>query len=68
MVIISKPEKDYEKTKKWRPINLINSIGKFGEMVVADVLQGCGLLHKHQFRSMKGMSVTKAGLRIVTGA
>ena len=64
--MISKPRKDHEKTKGWRPINLINCISKLGEKVVADVLQGCSLLHKHQFGSVKGRSATKAALRIVT--
>ena len=50
VVMIPKPRKDHEKTKEWRPINLINCIGKLWENVVADVLQGCSLLYKHQFR------------------
>ena len=68
VVMIPKPRKDHEKTKGWRPINLINCIGNLGEKVVADVLQGCGLFHKHQFGSVKGRSATKAVLRTVTRA
>ena len=49
LVMIPKPEKDYEKTKRWRPINLIHCIGKIGAKVVADELQGYRLLHKNQF-------------------
>ena len=64
--MIHKPEKDYEKTKGWRPINLINCISKLDAKVVADELQGCGLLHKHQFGSVKGRSTTEAALRTVT--
>lgn len=45
--MIPKPEKDYEKMKEWRPINFINGIGKLGQKVVAEVLQGYRLLHKH---------------------
>ena len=47
---------------------MINCISKLEEKVVADVLQGCGLLHKHQFGSVKGRSATEAALRIVTRA
>ena len=68
VVVIPKPRKDHKKTKGWRPINLINCIGKLGEKVVAEVLQGCGLLHKHQFGSVKGRSASKAALRTVTKA
>lgn len=35
---------------------------------MANVLQGCGLLHKHQFRSENGRSATEAALRTVTRA
>jgi len=45
VVMIPKPGKDHYKTKGWRPINLINCIGKLGEKVVADRLQESGLLH-----------------------
>ena len=47
VVMISKCGKDHEKTKGWRPINLINCIDKLGMKVAADVLQGYGLLYKH---------------------
>ena len=30
------------------------------------MLQGCGLLHKHEFGSVKGRSATEAALRTVT--
>ena len=66
VVIIPKPGKDHKKTKGWRPINLINCIGKLVEKVVADVLQGCGLQHKYQFGSVKDRSATEAVLRTVT--
>ena len=36
--------------------------------MVAEVLQGCGLLHKHQFGSGKGRSATEAALKTVTRA
>ena len=68
VVIISKPGKDHEKTKGWRPINLINCIGKLEEKVVADGLQGCGLLHKHQFRSVKRRLAMEAAQRTATRA
>ena len=54
LVMIPKLGKDHEKTKGWRPINLINCIGKLGEKVVADVFQGWALLYKHQFGLVKG--------------
>ena len=68
VVMISKSNKDYEKTKGWRLINLINCIGKLEEMVVADVLQDCGLPHKHQFGSVKSRLTTKVALRTATRA
>jgi len=33
--------------------------------VVADRLQESGLLHRHQFRSVKGRSATEAALKVV---
>ena len=46
VVFIPKPNKDHKAAKDWRPINLINCIGKLAEEVVADELQEPGLLHK----------------------
>jgi len=68
VVMIPKPEKDHIKTKGWRPINLINCIGKLGEKMVADKLQELGLLYRYQFGSVKGRSATEAALRVVTRA
>jgi len=68
VVMIPKAGKDHSKTKGWRPINLINCIGKLVEKVVADRLQESGLLHRHQFGSVKGRSATEAALRVVTRA
>jgi len=68
VVMIPKPGKDYSKTKGWRPINLFNCIGILGEKVVADRPQESGLLHRHQFGSVKGRSATEAVLRVVTRA
>jgi len=64
--MIPKPGKYHSKTKGWRPINLINYIGKLGEKVVADRLQESGLVHRHQFGSVKGRSATEVALRVVT--
>ena len=36
VVLIPKPGRDLMRTKNWRPLNLINCIGKLGEKVVAD--------------------------------
>ena len=68
VVMIPKPSKDQSKTKGRHPINLINCVGKLGENVVADRLQESGLLHKHQFDSVKGRSATEPALRVVNKA
>ena len=39
VVLIPKPGRDLTQTKNWRPLNLINCIGKLGENVVADRIQ-----------------------------
>ena len=36
VVFIPKPGHDLTLTKSWRPLNLINCMGKLGEKVVAD--------------------------------
>ena len=66
VVFIPKPKRDLNLLKAWRPITLINCIGKLGERVVADELQNEGLLHKHQFGSVKGRSAIDAVFREVT--
>ena len=63
VVMISKPGKDHEKTKRWRLFNLINCMRKLEEKVVADELQGCSHFHKHQFGSVKERSAIEAALR-----
>ena len=66
VVFIPKPKRDLTLLKAWRPITLINCIGKLGKKVVADELQGAGLVHKHQFEIVKGRSVIDAAFREVT--
>ena len=66
VVLIPKPGKDLTKTKSWRPINLINCMGKLGEKVVADELQGADLLHRGQFRGVKGRSALEGVFQVVT--
>lgn len=39
VVLIPKPGWDLTQTKNWRPLNLINCVGKLGEKVVADRIQ-----------------------------
>ena len=39
VVLMPKPGRDLTQTKNWRPLNLINCIGKLGEKVVADRIQ-----------------------------
>ena len=59
MVFISKPNKDHRAAKGWRPINLINCIGKLAEKVVADELQEAGLFYKGQYGGIKGSLALK---------
>ena len=68
VVMIPKPGRDLTLTKNWRQINLINCIGKIGEKVVADQLQEVGLLHRHQYGSVKGRSALEVVFRGVTRA
>ena len=68
VVMIPKPGKDHQQAKAWRPINLINCIGKIGEKVVANRLQEAGLLHDLQFGSVKERSSIDAIVRVVTRA
>ena len=66
MVFIPKLGKDHTQLKAWRPITLINCIGKLGEKVVVEELQQANLLHRHQFGSVKGRSAIDAVFREVT--
>ena len=68
VVIILKPKRDLTIIKNWRPINLINCIGKLDEKVVADQLQDAGLFHRHQFRSIRRRSATEAVFKALTKA
>ena len=56
VVLIPKPGRDLTQTKNWRPLNLINCIGKLGEKVVADRIQeaGSSILHRQQYCSVRG--------------
>ena len=58
VVLIPKPGRDLTQTKNWRPLNLINCIGKLGEKVVADRIQdeGRSILHHQQYGSVRGRS------------
>ena len=68
VVFIPKPNKDHKLAKGWRPINLINCIGKLAEKIVADNLQEVGLLHKGQYGGVKGRSTLEAMMRALTRA
>lgn len=46
VVFIPKPKKDHKATKRWRPIKLINCLGKLAENVVAYELQEAGQFHR----------------------
>ena len=58
VVLIPKPAQDLTQTKNWRPLNLINCIGKLGENVVANRIQeeGSSILHHQQTGSVRGYS------------
>ena len=68
MVFIPKPNKDHKAAKGWRPITLINCIGKLAEKVVADELQEAGLFHNGQYGRIKGRSALEAMMRALTRA
>ena len=63
VVMIPKPSKDHKHVKGWRPINLINCVGKLEEKVVANKLQEGGLLHWGQYGAVKGRLATEAMFR-----
>ena len=69
-VFIPKPGRNLKRAGNWRPLNLINSVVKLGEKVVADRLQECGdaLFHHLQFGSIKGRSATDVLYKAVTTA
>ena len=58
VVFIPKPSRDLTLARNWRPLNLINCIGKLGEKVVADRIldYGNGLFHRLQYGSVRGRS------------
>ena len=68
IVMIPKLGKDHQKSKVCRPINLFDCVGKVVEKVVASVLQGCRLRHKHQIGLGKGRLASETALRTVTRA
>ena len=68
VVFIPKPNKDHKAAKGWRPINLINWVGKLAEKVVADGLQEAGLFHRGQYGGIKGRSALEAMTRALTRA
>ena len=68
VVLIPKPGRDLTVTKSWRPINLINCIGKLGEKVVADHPQDAELLHHHQFEAVKERLALEVVFRAVVKA
>ena len=70
VVFIPKPEHTLTLTKSWRPLNLINCIGKLGEKVVADSIQDHGgeLFYHLQFGSVRGQSAVDILYRSVVRA
>ena len=70
VVFIPKPGRDLTVAKNWRPLNLINCVGKLGEKVVADRIQDLGgeLFHRFQYGSVRGRSAGDVVYRSVRGA
>ena len=70
VVFIQKPGRDLTLAKNWRPLNLINCVGKLREKVVADRIQDIGgdLFHHLQFGSVKGRSAVDMLYRSVVKA
>ena len=70
VVLIPKPGRDLTQTKNWRPLNLINCIGKLGEKVVADRIQeeGSSILHHQQYGSVRGRSAVDILYKSVVNA
>ena len=70
VVFIPKPGKDLTLARNWRPLNLINCVGKLGEKVGADRMQDFGgdLFHYLQFGSVKGRSAVDVLYRSVVKA
>ena len=70
VVLIPKPGRDLTQTKNWRTLNLINSIGKLGEKVVADRIQeeGGSILHHQQYGLVLGCSAVEVLYKSVVKA
>ena len=70
VVFIPKPGRDLTLAQNWRPLNLINCVGKLGEKVVADRIQDFGgdLFHDLQFGSVKSRSAVDVFYRSVVKA
>lgn len=69
-VIIPKPNKsDYSRAKAYRPIVLLNCIGKLLEKIIAKRMQfdgqAAGILHPCQFGGTMQHSTTDAGIQLV---
>ena len=55
MVMILKPGKDHSKVKGWRPIVLLNTVGKLADKIVAETLgKRRELFHERAFAGRKG--------------
>ena len=54
VVPIPKPGRNLTQSKNWRPLNLINCVGKLREKLVADRIHGEGqqILHHQQYSSV----------------
>ena len=70
VVFIPTPGRDLTLDKNWRPLNLINCVGKLGEKVVADRIQDFGteLFYHLQFGSVRGRLAVEVLYRLVVKA
>ena len=70
VVFIPKTGRDLSVARRWRPLNLINCVGKLGEKVVGDRIQDKGdeLFHRLQYGSVRGQSAVDVLYRSVVKA
>ena len=69
VVFISKFMRDLSVAKNWRPLNLINCVGKLVEEVVVDRIQDFGgeIFHCLQYGCVRGWSAVDVLYRSVRG-
>ena len=70
VVLISKPGRDLTQTKNWRPLKVINCVGKLGEKVVGDriLAEWQQILHHQQYSLVRGRSIVDVLYKSVVSA